>query len=330
MAVVLIEGFDHIVRADLPLKGWSGSIGDAMVAGRFGGQALRSQSTSGPTKALPSSYQTLFMGRAFRISAIPSSTKDIKTFQVGATKACRVGVTSSGLLVVRNAAGTVIATGTTPLLANVFYYIETKVFVNGSSGTCEVHLNGVSGEIASTGGDFGSSNIDTIGIDVDSGAESKDCDDVYVADTAGAAPRNTFLGDVRVSALYPTGAGAHAAWTPDSGSNYARVNEALADGDTSYVSSSTPGSIDTSAFADMDAAAAVAAVQRNLYARKDDAGVRQIAPVIRQSGNDYVGSTVTLASSYALYSQIYNQDPLGADWTPTTVNANENGFKEIA
>ncbi len=52
--------------------------------------------------------------------------------------------------------------------------------------------------------------------------------------------------------------------------------------------------------------------------------------MIRQSGSDNVGTTVTLSSSYIDYTQIYNQDPAAADWTPTTVNADEYGVKEIA
>ncbi len=65
-------------------------------------------------------------------------------------------------------------------------------------------------------------------------------------------------------------------------------------------------------------------------ARKDDAATRQIANLQRQASTDYVGSTVTLSSTYATYSQIFNQDPTAADWTPTTVNADEFGIKEIA
>jgi hypothetical protein len=129
----------------------------------------------------------------------------------------------------------------------------------------------------------------------------------------------------------PNGAGAHSAWTPNGATpNYACVDETTADGDTTYVSDSTPGDIDTYAFADVDASATVYGVQTNLYARKDDAGTRQIAPVVRQSGTDYVGTTVTLGSSYSFYSQIYNQDPTAADWTAAHVNADEFGVKEIA
>jgi hypothetical protein len=235
----------------------------------------------------------------------------------------------SGFIVARNSGGTVIATGTTALIANAWNYIEVKLFVNGASGTVEVHLNGVT-EIASTTGNFGSTNIDTIGINQTTSNSNTDYDDMYVLDTTGSSPRNTFLGDVRVETIYPTGAGAHTQWTPDSGANWARVSEAQADGDTSYVADGTPNDLDSYVFGDIDGGATVYGIQTNLYARKDDAATRQIANLIRQASTDYIGSTVTLSSTYAFFSQLYNQDPTAADWTATSVNADEFGIKEIA
>lgn len=327
MAVILIDGFDHLVAADFTLKGWSGGFA-SMQAGRFDGQAGRSTSATGNTKLLPSTYSTIIAGMALRFSSV-SSTSTFFSFRAGATLTCQLQLNASGQILVKNSGGTTIATGTTVLSANVWYYIEVKLFVNGASGTVEVHLNGAT-EIASTTGNFGSSNIDTVARSGNGGATT-DWDDMYVVDTSGAAPRNTFLGDVRVETIYATADGNHSQWTPNSGTtHYDRVNEAQADGDTTYVSDSTVGHLDTYAFGDIDTGATVYGLQTNLYARKDDAATRQIAPVIRQSGTDNVGTTATLSSSYVVYSQLYNQDPTSADWTPTTVNADEYGVKEIA
>ena len=329
MALVLIEGFDHLTAAEVTAKGWTANP-SSMQAGQFAGQCARC-SFAALTKTLPSTYSTVIAGFAYR----PDSSADINEFFTILTGAGSTILTLSldtgtgGHLVVKNSGGTTIATGTTVISASTWYYIEVKLFVNGASGTVEVHLGGAT-EIASTTGNFGSTNAGQISLNKQSRGRSWDYDDIYVADTSGAAPRNTFLGDVRVQTIYPTGAGAHTAWTPDSGSNYARVNETLADGDTSYISDATPGDIDTYVFGDIDAAATVLAVQTNLYARKDDANTRQIAPVVRQSGTDYAGTTVTLTSSYVAYTQIYNQDPTVADWTASAVNANEFGVKEVA
>jgi hypothetical protein len=326
MAVVFIEGFDHLTSAQMTAKGWSLSFGST-AAGRFDGQCARLSSTGVHTHVLPSNYATIFAGFAYNVAALSSGT-DFFQFMAGATLTCRVSVNASSIIQVRNSGGTVIATGTTALVNGAWNYIEVKLFVNGASGTVEVHLNGAT-EIASTAGNFGSSNIDTIGVNGSSAVHS--WDDMYCCDTSGSSPRNTFLGDVRVETIFPTGAGNHTQWTPNgAASNWDCVDENPPDGDTSYVSDATVGHLDSYVFGDIDAGATVYGVQVNLYSRKDDAATRQIANLIRQASTDYAGSTVTLSSTYAFYSQIFNQDPTPADWTAANVNADEFGIKEIA
>jgi hypothetical protein len=328
MAVVLIEGFDHLTAAEMTAKGWSQVL--SMVTGRFGGQATSTNSNALTTKALPSTYSTLFVGFAFQMSAV--GTQTFWAIMAGATSTLQLQLDGSNHIVVKNSSGTTIATGTTVLNTATWYFIEIKLVVNGASGSVIVNLNGVA-EITVTTGNFGSTNVDHIGYSRPSGTtgQTASFDDIYCVDTTGSSPRNTFLGDVRVATIYPTADGAHTAWTPNSGTtHFTQVDEVQADGDTTYVSDSTPGDIDSYTFGDIDTGATVYGVQTNLYARKDDANTRQIAPVIRQSGSDNVGTTVTLSSSYVDYTQIYNQDPTSSDWTPTTVNADEFGVKEIA
>jgi hypothetical protein len=108
------------------------------------------------------------------------------------------------------------------------------------------------------------------------------------------------------------------------------VNEHPPTDDTTYVSDSTPGDIDSYTVTDIDGGATVYAVQTNMWARKDDAATRQIAPVIRQASTDYVGTTVTLGTTYQYYSQLYDKDPTAAAWTAANVNSDEFGVKEIA
>ncbi len=334
-ALVLMEGFDHMQASLVIAKGWSSSP-SSVSTGRFSGHAFRG---AGPgiqsLKTLPSNYATLFCGFAFQQTTSATGAYDVVSLNVGATRAFRIGISASNKLTISNSGGTVIATGTTTIAANTWYYIEVKAFQSGASGTCELHLNGVSGEIASTTGNFGSSNFDTVDVvGQASGQPVFDVDDLYVADTSGSSPRNTFLGDVRIVTVMPSSDGAHTAWTPSgAGTHFSKVNEisgTYPDGDTTYNSDSTPGDIDSYGADDIDSGATVFAVQVNLYARKDDANTRQIAPLIRQASTDYVGTTVTLGSSYAFFSQLYNQDPVAADWTAANVNADEYGVKTIA
>jgi hypothetical protein len=336
VAVVLIEGFDFYQAAKLTARGWS-SASASMTTGRFtspgSAPAQACRPTTGITKLLPAAAGTLIAGFAVKFTTFNGAANDFFAFRTGTvTNIARVGVNASNQIIVRNVGGTTIATGATVLTSGVWYYVEVKIFVNGASGTCEVHLNGAA-EIASTVGNFGSTNMDNFTM-LPSAATNTDFDDMYCLDTTGAAPRNTFLGDVRVGTIMPTADGAHSQFTPSSGSaHFSLVNEVsgtFPDGDTSYVSDATPGDYDTSVFEDIDGGATVLAVQASAYARKDDANVRQIADVVRQSGTDHDGATVTLASSYTYYSHIWNQDGAGADWTAAAVNAAEFGIKCVA
>ncbi len=325
---VLMESFDHLTVGQMTLKGWSGAWTSAGT-GRFGGQAM-SLSNVESHKSLPSTYATLIIGFACGNIAAQLSAPVMALRTAAGALVVQIGFNSSQQIVVYNGSNSVIATGTTVLPSATYQYIELKAFVNGASGTIEVHLNGVV-EIASTTVNIGSTNMGQILFGPQGGVGNQGAfDDVYVNDTSGGH-NDSFLGDVRITTEWPTSDGAHTDWTPSSGTaHWSLVDETTPNSDTDYVSSGTIGNIDTYGIGVVDGGATVYAVQVNLFARKDDSSARQVAPVIRQSATDYVGTTYTLGSSYAYDSQIYDKDPTGTAWTPTTINADQFGEKVIA
>src|SRR5215831_6599302 len=273
MANVLTEGWDHSgTPTDFNLKGWTfgntapfGSLGFfVMVGGRLSGRAIRLEpgnpltgqgnSRISASKLLPSTYGTAICGFAYNYGSLVTDCRIFSFYTAASAHIGSVWISAStGRLYITNAAGTNIANGTTALVANTWNYIEFKCVV-GASGSGELHLNGVSGEIASTTSNFGTTNIGQIQIGMDGIPNSSGFrgifDDMYIVDTSGSA-RNNFLGDNRVETLYATADGANLAWVPDSGSaHFSRVNENSPDGDTSYVSDATPGDRDTYVFAD--------------------------------------------------------------------------------
>ena len=129
---------------------------------------------------------------------------------------------------------------------------------------------------------------------------------------------------MRVETLYPVSDGHYTAWTPKTGSShYQMVDEALIDGDGSYVYDASPGDIDSYK---MDTfIGSIYGAQLNIGARKGDAPLRQIKPLIRQSGTDYLGALATLSSDYLFYSWQLDLDPSGAAWTAATIHADEFG-----
>ncbi len=327
-----VEGFDtHSAGTMISVFGWFNSGNYTTTTGLLGdGLCLRRTAGSGGStdRSLPSTYSTLVVGFRFRLSTL-SATRDIMGLETGVSAgvgpgAFRIQLTTGGLLRILNSGGTVIATGTTVITANSIHYIEAKAVIAGASGSCKVYLDGAL-EIDTTTGNFGSTNLGAWLLPaIGTGGPTADYDDVYFADD--------FLGYVpRVFTGYPSAAGAHTQWTPDSGANYARVQEiGPNDADTSYVKDNTAGHYDTYAHDALPSGVAtVTAVKLSLIARKDDAALRQVAPVIRQSGVDYDGTTVTMAETYVRYGQVYNTQPAGGAWTPSAVDAAEIGEKLV-
>lgn len=354
MALKLIEGFDHLrTTTSLSTKGWifggSNATFSPGTTGRINGTCLR-HNTGGndgsfvsSAKGFPSST-TLYFGQAFRFAQLPVGAFGRVALLYDTTAfgsfLAQVVLNAAGKLEVRNSANTVLATGTTTLAVNTWYFIEARFTFNGASSIVEVRLNGVSGEIASTTVTLGSTACGAIRFLDERGGPSTffwgasvniDHDDFYVLDTSGS-DNVSFLGDVHVETVYPSADGANDQWTPDTGSNSAdRVDENEPDNDTTYIADATVGhktTFDMGTLAVLSGS--VFGVQTNLYARKDDAATRQIAPVVRQGGSDFDGSTVTLGVSYADFSQIYENDPSdAADWTVGKVNSAEFGVKVV-
>ncbi len=324
MALILMDGFDHYGKVEAAEKFWNGTI-FAMVAGRgFGGQAMNVIINNGVGKTLPSSYSTLIAGAALKLNA--TSGQLMWLLHSGSIVAA-IGVTGTGHLTLIDSTNSQIATGATIIPVETWFYVEIKITV-GVSGTAEVHLNG-GPEITSTVGNFGTQNINQIEFVNQSLGGDTSVDDVYVADTTGSSPQNDFLGNVRVETLYPVADGSYTDWTPKiAGPHYQMVNETLIDGDGTFNYDATPNDKDTYILETF--IGTIYGAQLNIGARQGDATLRQLAPLIKQSGTDYLDTTRTLSSDYVFYSWILSKDPSGADWLAATINADEFGQKLIA
>jgi hypothetical protein len=341
MTLRLIEGFDHFNTATLATqKGWTTSPASfTAVAGRVTGNAMQLSGTdAGALRSLPSSYADGVLGYAFNAVSVGPANYLIGILRAGVTNTIKILITTTGHIQIQNAGSTVIATGTATITANAYFYLEVKFHIAGASGTVSTQVNGVA-DIATTTGNFASSNIDTIVMYYNKSANVAMTqmlfDDIYFCDTAGTENKD-FLGDRHVETLFPSGDGAHTDWTPNTGlTHFNLVNDITAtfpDSDTTYVSSSTPGQLDTYTHPSLTVLTAdIRGVQTNLWSRKDDASTRQIAPVFRIAGTDYVGTTATLATGYVDSTQIYENSPAtSSDWTLSEINAAEFGVKEIA
>jgi hypothetical protein len=342
MALLFIEGFDHFSDATyMGAKGWNAIPTVSFQTGRVGsGQCLQQGSPSNHsnmTRALNggATATTLFFGLGFRFSGTPSTNRSFFGFQTAAGVSCfALSLGSGNKLVVETAFnGSQVAVGTTTLTASTWFHIEGRLVINGASGSIRILLNGVE-EIATTTANFGST---AAGLVVLSNEQNSfmtwSWDDIYVADSSGLAPRNSYLGDVKVETRFVTADGANTAWTASVGSDYACVDETTGpNGDTDYISSASAGDKDTFVVQDLsESSGTVFGVQTCLLARKDDAGARSVRALVRQGTTDYdCGGDHALSTSYAYVLDIWQQDPTGSDWTISNVNADEYGVKLAA
>jgi hypothetical protein len=320
---------------------WSVSAGN----GRTTGSCLRLAPNSNEwfylTKTLDA-RQTWGIAFAYKTSILPNSTNTPALVIIfdGTSNQVDLRLNADGTLsITRN--GTVLGTSTRSITTNTWNHFELKVKIDPSTGTAELRVNGVAWIGPLTGLNTratanSTANVIAIGNASQYGtAPNADYDDIIVWDTQttdanGFTDISDFIGDCGLSWLLPTGAGTTTQFTPDTGSNYARVNEATPDGDTSYVSSSTVGNIDTYAMADLGGTVSgVKSVASILYARKDDVGSRGIKAELRSnSGNTVHTTELSLSNSYLYYFSNWGQNPNNGsptNWTVAAVNALEAG-----
>lgn len=328
MALLFMDGFDI---GDPVQKGWypfSGSL-SATTTTRFGvGRSMHTTNVSGLALKAISPQPHIFAGFAFSFGSTTVATTD-PFFAIctdgSATQHLKLQfVTTMTLGLYRGS--TLLLSYPLNFIVGAWNYFEVEATIDDTVGVCTVRLNGA--QIFNFTGDTrngGTSTlIDTIGI----GGYSRDIDDVYICDDTGPAPYNTFIGEMRIYSLSPVGAGSSTGWTPDSGSNYARVNEVPYSA-ANYVQGTTTGQRDMYAMADLPASTGnVLAVQNNTIAKRTDAVSISVKPAIKSGASVYYGPAVALNTNDATLTDLRTTDPsTSSGWTASAVNALEGGFE---
>jgi hypothetical protein len=343
MALLFIDSFDHYNIGSITRKWNAPALTDtssgAIGTGRYGTGNYKVTGAQKSVMKVLGTSTTLIAGFAFKgTGSMSISAAIILRFYDAGTAQVELRVNADLTLSFTRGA-TTLGTSTVALNAGVWSYLECKCTFHNTAGVVEVRQNGTAiiGPLTnqntrSTSNN--SANSLAIGfVSAGSGAfgTSGEFDDFYVCDDTGGSPQNTFLGDVRIDALAPSGNGAHSDWTASSGANYTDVDEQPENDDTDYVFSNTVNNVDTYAFNDMvSPSATIYGEQLNLQVRKTDGGLRGAAPVTRQSSTDYVGSTSNVAESYYDIREIRVLDPAtNLAWTDAGINSAEFGIKLI-
>ncbi len=114
--------------------------------------------------------------------------------------------------------------------------------------------------------------------------------------------------------------------------NYAAVSEDGVDQDQTYNVSGTVGAIDLyGTNAGLPSGATVYGVQVCGVYRKDDAGSRSVANLIKSGATQTAGATKSIGTSYQYYSDLFATNPAtGASWAVSDVNALEIGCEVVS
>lgn len=336
----VLESFDcYTTVADrYPLAGVA--VPSISAVGRFSTNGLLcSDSGRGAGRLLPVALDNFKMGFAYKCGT--GNSLPVVAFRDGANPQVELRLNGSNqLYVTRN--GTTLGTSSQSLVPAREYIVEWGITIDDSTGTASVRVDGVvvlnltSQDTRNT-----ATTVDRFYLQGLGGGDGQSAifDDLYILDDVDSgvtgAPNDDYLGDVRVVARFPSGNGASSdllGSDADSTDNYLLVDEVAPDGDTTYVESSTIGDKDTYAYTNLtQTTGSVYGVQINAYARKTDAGTREIVTVARDAGaTEEDGPTKSLGSAYEYHSDIREANPDGNQWTISDVNGSEYGVKVTA
>lgn len=325
MALLFMDGFD---AGDYTQKyTYLGGSASSNTTTRF--STGRSLNLAGTYRKVIPARVTLFVGMAWYWTFTDGTDRMVIGFAGDNAATSHITVAQNSGRIVARRGGTLLGTSAAVLSPSTWHYIEIKVVIDPTAGNVTVRYlgNDIVSFTGNTKNGGTNTSLDAVDISATSGATFL-FDDFYINDDTGGSPYNTFLGDVRVHTMSPSGAGASTGFTPSSGANYTTVDE-LPYSATDYVSSNTPSTRDTYVMADLPAAAStIFGVQTNVVAKKTDAGSIAVKPVIRSGGTNYYGSSAPLTGSDITVSDLRTVDPnTSAAWTAGGVNGMEAGVE---
>ena len=299
-------------------------------------------STSGASRNLGANLVEHYGRSEFYLASMSGTNRIIVFRDDGGSHICSIGFSvSTGLVNVHlYRATTLLASHSEAFSTGTWVRLEWHLVVDDTSGVFELKRNGDS--ILSFNGDTrGSASVNgvrTLGLGrlySSSNDLSVFFDDIAINDTTGSV-NNSWVGPGSILLLKPKGPGNYTQWTPDSGNNFARVNE-IPYSAAAYVESDTADQIDTYEMQELaadlgvdtsDPSFNIKAVQHLMMGRWQEAET-ELARVLRLGGVDNTGTAVTLSNAYYRYwDEMFNVNPFDSQpWEVADLNNLEAGIK---
>lgn len=310
----------------------------SFTTGRWGSpsRALVLTQASVYCERVLTAQQTRVIQAAWKADSF-ANTPVICQYYDGTVKHVEFVVTTAGEIQAKRGDGTVL--GTTSglgLTISTWYYLETKVKVDNSTGTVDLWVNNVS-KLALTAQDTqngGSASSDRFRLSAPAGVGDTYFSDLVVLNTSGSAPYNDRLGEVRVECLFPNANGTTTQFATSTGTNHATLlDESAPNSDTDYVQSNVVGQIDLLNLGALNSTSGATILEVTVYGRlkRSDTTARSISLGVKDASSgtpDFGGSVEVLTTAYVYYERVFTQNPVtAAAWTYTEVNALEAGCK---
>lgn len=303
-----------------------------VAAGRLGGNAI---TVSGPCLSKTIDSQACWtVGFGFKPPR-PDIAGVFLALMDGTTVQVQLEFANTGTnIIIRNGSGAVLGMAAIPCELGVWHYYELQVVFNATAGSVILKKDGATLTTLTGVPTIYSAHAsaDTLWLSSNNG----NCvyDDIYMCDATGAL-NTTFLGDCQAVLFEPTQDGVHTAFVPSVGtSHYPMVDEIPADGDATYVASSTVGAIDTYRTPTAATSGSVRGVKISMTARKDNAGNRNVGFVFGDGVHAVtnLGAPIALSTDYERQvTAVMETNPLtSAAWTLADLKADEFGVTVTA
>lgn len=346
MSIPFFDGFDFYNSIDgSGVKKWDQGSHAQVVAGRFGGNAIRPNGSgnlfvnewNGAFKTITPTNEVV-VGFAMRVDG-GSFEHPFLMFMDGNDVQCSLWIDpDTTTIIVRTARGTALTdsplgdTGFVPPYT-LWFYLEVKMQI-GNPGGFEIRVNGTT--VLTVGGvqtqQTGNSTVNRIALaGLNQFNNNFYVDDFFIVDTQDATGTVDFIGEVRVQTKYPDADGFQNDFLRSQGSvNATNVNTVpigyVENGKYNY--SGTVGAKDLYSIANFTVSGQIFAVQENISFRKDDVGNRNICPLLRTASTEFEGASVPCYSDYTWTGKVWEENPTTAlPWTLTDLNLAEFGIK---
>ena len=236
-------------------------------------------------------------------------------------------VVTTGVINVKRGA-TLLATGTKVLAADTTYLIEVRFKIADSGGRAVVKVDSV-GDIDFTGDtkEGAYSQFDKVRLGYDGASQMAVAYfDNFIMDDA------SWIGNTKIQAVVPTGAGNSTGWTPSAGANWQCVDEKPPN-DADYVNINANDITDTFATGNMvGSIGSVKCVQVQSRTKYEGSPTpTNLKLVVRSGGTDYLSGDIAVPASYAGLWKLWENNPADSlAWEEADVNAMEIGIKSAA